>query len=131
MCDGGVTNPGDVCKAFGCGADFVISGALFAGCDEAEGKVVEIDGKKFKQYYGMSSYLAQEKHFSGIRKYSASEGREKLVPAIGPLSRVLQEIDGGLRSACTYIGCDKMKNFSKHCTFYKVNKQVNTLFANC
>jgi len=131
MCDGGVANPGEVCKAFGCGADFIISGSLFAGCNEADGDVVEVDGKKFKQYYGMSSYLAQQKHFGGIRKYSASEGREKLIPCTGSVEDALQEIDGGIRSACTYIGCDKMKSFSRQCTFYKVHKQLNMHFASC
>lgn len=89
MCDGGVTNPGDVCKAFGCGADFVISGSLFAGCEEADGEIIEKDGKKFKQYYGMSSHLAQMKHFGGVRKYSASEGIEKLIPYTGTLEDAL------------------------------------------
>ena len=131
MCDGGVASPGDVCKAFGAGADFVISGALFAGCEEAEGDAIEIDGKKYKQYYGMSSHLAQAKHFGGIRKYSSSEGREKLIPCSGSLQDVLDDIDGGIRSCCTYIGCEKMKNFSRHTTFYRVHKQLNTLFANC
>lgn len=131
MCDGGVASPGDVCKAFGAGADFVISGSLFAGCEEAAGDVVEIGGKKYKQYYGMSSHLAQAKHFGGVRKYSSSEGREKLIPCSGTLQDALDDIDGGIRSCCTYIGCEKMKNFCRHTTFYRVHKQLNTLFANC
>ena len=146
MCDGGVNSAGDVCKAFGAGADFVISGSLFAGCDEAEGDIIEkqyqsneldenlkpiIISKKFKQYYGMSSHLAQEKHFGGIRKYSASEGREKLIPYIGSLEKVLQDIDGGLKSCCAYIGCIKMKNFSRQTTFYKVRQQLNMKFDKC
>lgn len=153
MSDGGVNSAGDVCKAFGAGADFVISGSLFAGCDEAEGETIskwyksntvdrECSGckvsyypiyveKKFKQYYGMSSHLAQEKHFGGVRSYSASEGREKLIPCTGPLESVLNDIDGGLKSCCTYIGCTKMKNFSRHTTFYKVRRQLNTKFDVC
>lgn len=131
MSDGGVTNTGDICKAFGGGSDFVISGSLFSGCQEAAGELIEINGKKYKQYYGMSSHFAQQKHFGGIRSYSASEGREKLIPYVGTLDSVLQGIDGGIKSCCTYIGCDKMKNFSRHTTFYKVHNQLNTLFANC
>lgn len=146
MCDGGVNSAGDVCKAFGAGADFVISGSLFAGCDEAEGSIIEkhyqsdelddnfepiVVEKKFKQYYGMSSHLAQEKHFGGVRKYSASEGREKLIPYAGSLDDVIQDIDGGLKSCCAYIGCTKMKNFSRHTTFYKVRHQLNMKFASC
>lgn len=131
MSDGGANSPGDICKAFGAGADFVISGSLFSGCEEADGDLIELNGKKFKKYYGMSSHLAQEKHFGGIRKYSSSEGREKLIPYTGTLEEKLQDIDGGLRSCCTYIGCSKMKHFSKHTTFYKVNKQLNTVFDKC
>lgn len=131
MCDGGVNTAGDVCKAFCAGADFVISGSLFAGCDEADGDIIEKNGKKFKQYYGMSSHLAQVKHFGGVRKYSASEGREKLVPYVGPLENILQDIDGGLKSCCTYIGCEKMKNISRHATFYKVRHQLNMKFSAC
>lgn len=131
MCDGGVNSPGDVCKAFGAGADFIISGSLFSGCDEADGDIIEKNGKKYKQYYGMSSHLAQAKHFGGIRKYSSSEGREKLIPYVGSLFDVLQDIDGGIRSCCAYIGCTKMKNFSRHTTFYRVHQQLNTKFANC
>lgn len=131
LCDGGVTNSGDVCKSFGCGADMIISGSLFAGCDEADGNVIEVNGKKYKQYYGMSSHLAQAKHFGGVRKYSASEGIEKLIPYTGTLEDVLQDIDGGIRSCCTYIGCSKMKNFSRHTTFFKVHKQFNAIFEGC
>lgn len=146
LCDGGVNSAGDVCKAFGAGADFIISGSLFAGCDEATGDIIEkqylldeldedgasvIVTKKFKQYYGMSSHLAQAKHFGGVRQYSASEGREKLIPYVGPLDGVLSDIDGGLKSCCAYIGCTKMKNFSRHTTFYKVRHQLNTKFAVC
>lgn len=131
MCDGGVNSPGDVCKAFGAGADFIISGSLFSGCDEADGDVIEKDGKKWKQYYGMSSHLAQVKHFGGVRKYSASEGREKLVPYVGPLVNVLQDIEGGLKSCCAYIGCTKMKNFSRQTTFYRVKHQLNMKFDGC
>jgi GMP reductase len=132
MSDGGANSAGDICKAFGAGADFVISGSLFAGCEEADNRYQIVkDGKIFKRYYGMSSHLAQELHFGGIRNYSASEGREKLIPYIGTLSDVLQDIDGGLKSCCTYIGCTKMKNFSKHTTFYKVNRQLNMKFNDC
>lgn len=146
ICDGGVNSAGDVCKAFGAGADFVISGSLFAGCDEADGSIIEkqclldelnengepvIVTKKFKQYYGMSSHLAQAKHFGGVKKYSASEGREKLIPYTGSIDNVIQDIDGGLKSCCAYVGCTKMKNFSRHVTFYKVRRQLNMKFDKC
>ena len=83
--DGGCKTPGDIAKAFGCGADFVMCGGMFAGAEEAEGEVVYINNKPHKQFYGMSSNLAQEKHFGGRRSYSTSEGREKYIPVVGTL----------------------------------------------
>lgn len=131
LCDGGCATTGDICKAFGCGADLVISGSLFAATYDAEGEVIYRHDKPHKAYYGMSSHLAQEKHFGGIRKYSASEGIEKLIPITGTLDEILQDINGGLKSCMSYIGATKMKNFSRHTTFYKVHKQFNAIFENC
>lgn len=128
VCDGGCNNPGAVCKALGAGADIVMSGSMFAGTDEAEGETVEINGKLYKQYYGMSSHYAQQKHFGGIRAYSASEGMEKMIPCTGPVQGVLGDILGGIRSAMTYIGCREIKSFSKHTAFYKVRHQFNDVF---
>ena len=131
LCDGGCTTPGDIVKAFGCGADFVMLGGMFAGVEEAAGETVEIDGKKFKQFYGMSSNLAQEKHFGGIRSYSTTEGREVLIPVTGTLDEALDDIEGGIKSAMCYIGARQLKNIPKNCTFYKVHNQLNTRFADC
>lgn len=130
MCDGGVKTPGDVCKALCAGADFVMTGSLFAGCTEASGDIVEVNGKKFKHYYGMSSKLAQDTHFGGMSTYRTSEGREKLIPYTGDLADVITDINGGIRSCCTYIGSRKIKHMSRQASFYKVNHQVNVLFAN-
>ena len=129
--DGGCTNPGDIVKAFGCGADFVMLGGMFAGCEEAEGEIVYINNKPHKAFYGMSSNLAQERHFGGRHKGSTSEGREKLIPVVGPLSSILDDIEGGIKSAMCYMGAHKIKNIPKCCTFYKVHNQLNTVFANC
>ena len=78
--------------------------------------------KKFKQHFGMSSTLANNKFAGGMKDYKASEGREALIPYTGPLKEILIEIQGGLRSAMTYIGCTKLKHISKHTTFFKVNE---------
>ena len=146
MSDGGAVIPGDICKAFCAGADFIMSGSIFAGCDEAEGELVarqyltdELDDnfkpvaaeKKFKQYYGMSSKYAQEKHFGKFNSYRSSEGRTKLIPSTGPLAGVVEDINGSIRSCCSYIGSHKLKHMPKHATFYKVNRQLNEVFANC
>ena len=130
--DGGCKTPGDIAKALGCGADFVMCGGIFAGAKEAEAaKFIAEDGKQFNAFYGMSSDLAQEKHFGGRRKYSTTEGREKYVPVIGSLDSIFDDIEGGLKSAMCYIGAKKLKNIPKNCTFYKVRHQLNMKFDGC
>lgn len=132
MSDGGCVNPCDINKAFCAGADFVMIGGMFAGSDVADGDVVEQpDGKKYKRYYGMSSKYAQEKHFGKFNHYRSSEGREKLIPFTGSLLDTIEDINGSIRSCCTYIGSHNIKHMSKHATFYRVNRQLNTVFANC
>lgn len=132
MCDGGCKVIGDICKAFCGGADFVMTGSMFAGSEESEGNVIELNGKKYKEYYGMSSKLAQERHFGGFKSnVRSSEGREKLVPYKGNIIDIIEDINGGIRSCMTYIGCKRIKNMSKHTTFYRVNRQLNTLFDQC
>lgn len=148
--DGGITCPGDIGKAFGGGADFVMIGGLFAGTDEAEGEVITkyfstnehpfegdnvkclpvLETKQFKKFYGMSSTLAQETFGNGKPNYRASEGRVSLVPYVGSVSDVVDEMLGGLRSTMTYLGATKLKDIPKCCTFYKVNHQLNTMFEN-
>lgn len=129
--DGGCKTVGDIGKAFGCGADFVMLGGMFAGCEEAEGETVYIDNKPHKLFYGMSSNLAQERHFGGRRASSTSEGREKYIPITGSIEDVIKDIKGGLNSLMTYIGARKLKDIPKCCTFFKVNSQLNLKFANC
>ena len=126
--DGGCTCPGDVAKAFGAGADFVMLGGMLAGSDEASGELASIDGKSYKQFYGMSSKKAQEECFGGMKEYRTSEGREKLIPYTGPVSNTMDDILGGLRSTMTYIGAKKLKDIPKCTTFYRVNRQLNTVF---
>lgn len=151
--DGGITCPGDIGKAFGAGADFIMIGGLYAGTDEADGEIIEktyltterntehttcgfkshdkvYETKKFKMFYGMSSTLAQEKFGNGKPKYRASEGRVTLVPYVGSVDDVNEEFLGGLRSTMTYIGATKLKDIPKCCVFYKVNNQLNRMYEN-
>jgi GMP reductase len=114
--DGGCRTPGDIAKAFGAGADFVMLGGMFAGAQECDGEWTE-EGLKV---YGMSSSEAQEKYSGGVPEYATSEGRCSIVPAKGPVSSVLSEITGGLRSACSYVGARRLKDFSKCCSFVRV-----------
>jgi GMP reductase len=119
--DGGCKLPGDVCKAFAAGADFVMLGGLLAGTDECEGEW-EGEEKKVLKFYGMSSKKAQEKHGSGLKDYRSSEGRVKKIPYKGPVVDTVQDILGGLRSACSYTGATRLKDFAKTAQFVRVNR---------
>ncbi|MGV8162113.1 MAG: GMP reductase [Candidatus Nanoarchaeia archaeon] len=126
MSDGGAIYSSDIAKAFCAGADFVMSGSLFAGHTESGGNLIEKNGKKYKQYYGMSSFEAQKKYYGEIPKHRASEGRYTEIPYKGDVDEFVQEILGSLRSTATYIGARKLKEFSKRTTFIIVNRQLNT-----
>jgi GMP reductase len=127
--DGGCTTPGDVAKAFGGGADFVMLGGMFAGHDECAGEVVEREGRSSKRFYGMSSKAAMSRYAGGVAEYRAAEGKEVLVPYRGPVALTVQEILGGVRSACTYVGARQLKELSKRTTFVRVTQQLNEVFG--
>lgn len=144
IADGGCTCPGDVAKAFGAGADFVMLGGMLAGHDEGGGELVTkiydmpytfkdrkpvIETKSFVQFYGMSSDTAMNKHHGGVAEYRSSEGRTVEVPYRGPVENTVRDILGGLRSACTYTGASELKHLSKCTTFVRVNNQFNNVFS--
>jgi len=124
--DGGITCPGDMAKAFGGGADFVMCGGVFAGHDENPGDIVEENGEKIKLFYGMSSKHAMEKHYGKMEKYRSSEGRCIKVKYKGKLENTILDYLGGIRSTCAYINAHKIKHMSKCVTFVVVNQQLNT-----
>ena len=159
--DGGIVEVGDICKAFALNADFIMSGGMFAGTDEAEGEIITrcirlneysfdtsyyldpdtkiktfvdipdkpmFEYKKYKLYYGMSSTLANNKFAGGMKDYKASEGREAFIPYTGSLDKILQDIKGGIASACTYMGTVSVKDMSKCATLIKVNHTINKVF---
>ena len=126
--DGGICYPGDVSKAFGGGSDFVMIGSMFAGHEECPGEVLEEDGKKYKLFYGMSSDTAMNKHHGGVASYRSSEGKTVKVPYKGPVIHTIQNILGGVRSTCTYVGASRLKDLSKCATFVRVNRKVNTFY---
>ena len=157
IADGGCTTAGDVAKAFGGGADFVMLGGMLAGHKEGGGKVitkhfstgeykkVHDDGmggeiptldrfvpvyeeRKFVQFYGMSSDTANMKHFGGLKNYRSSEGRDVTVPYKGDIDNTVQDILGGLRSACTYVGAAGLKQLSKCATFVRCYDTHNRVF---
>uniref|UniRef100_A0A8C7D051 GMP reductase n=1 Tax=Oncorhynchus kisutch TaxID=8019 RepID=A0A8C7D051_ONCKI len=126
--DGGCSCPGDVAKAFGAGADFVMMGGMLAGHDQCLGEVVQKDGKKVKLFYGMSSDTAMKKYVGGVAEYRASEGRTVEVPYRGDVENTIRDILGGLRSTCTYVGAAKLKELSRRTTFIRVTQQASTMF---
>ncbi len=126
--DGGCTTPGDIAKAFGAGADFVMLGGMLAGHDESGGEIIEKKGESFKRFYGMSSSTAMEKHVGGVADYRASEGKTVEVPYRGKVENTLQDILGGLRSTCTYVGAARLKELTKRTTFIRVTEQENQVY---
>ena len=151
IADGGCTSPGDVAKAFGAGADFVMLGGMLAGYDEGGGEVItkfvetdqleynvgvhldrykhKIKEKKFVEFHGMSSNNAQEKN-NDTRDYRTSEGRVVQIPYKGSVDSGIRDILGGLRSTCSYVGAKSLKELSKRTTFVQVNngKQYNSMY---
>lgn len=127
--DGGITCPGDLAKGFGGGADFIMIGGQFAGHDENPGEIEEINGEKYKLFYGMSSENAMKKHYGQMDKYRSSEGRCIKIKYKGSLEETVLSYLGGLRSTCTYINSKNIKNISKCTTFIKTNRQLNTIFS--
>ena len=127
--DGGCTSPGDLAKAFGAGADFIMLGGMLAGHDECGSDIVEVNGVKKMRFYGMSSREAMTKYAGGVAGYRASEGKEVLLDYRGPVENTLQDILGGVRSACTYVGARTLKELSKRTTFVRVTQQINEIFG--
>ena len=118
-------HPGDVAKAFGAGADFVMLGGMLSGHDEGGGEIK--DGKV--TFYGMSSDTAMNKHSGGVAEYRSSEGRTVEVKYKGPVQNTVLDLLGGLRSTCTYVGAPSLKQLSKCTTFIRVNRQINDVFV--
>jgi GMP reductase len=127
--DGGCTSAGDVAKAFAAGADFVMLGGMLSGHQECAGDQIEKNGKTYKRFYGMSSAEAMTRHRGGVDDYRASEGRSVDVPFRGPVENTILDILGGLRSACTYVGAQRLKELSKRTTFIRVSQQLNEIFT--
>jgi GMP reductase len=174
--DGGCTTVGDICKAYGAGADFVMIGGMLAGTDECEGeweytgrkeysyvhedsrhlgwpfnkeeqmigmgtdltvyttfdkekdKTVKEEGEKRSfAFYGMSSYDAQDK-YNNRADHRGSEGKRVVIPAKGPVSLVMKEIEAGIRSCCAYIGATSIKEMHKCATFVRVNNTHNRIY---
>ena len=149
MISGGIKGCHDACIAFGAGCDFLMTGSLFAGTDEADGEIIEKyyesdelikhdDGsftnklmkKQFKKYFGMASKYAMKLYNSG-GNYKTDEGRMKLIPYVGSLDSVLQQLEGGIKSMMCFIGAKTLKEVPKKTTFYRISHGLNNKFLSC
>lgn len=104
IADGGIRSAGDVCKALALGADVVMCGSLFAGCEESTGPVIKYRDKLYKQHAGQASFAVK-------RSKRYVEGDDTLVPYRGTLHSVLDRIEDGLRSAMSYMNCETLEEF--------------------
>ncbi|XP_046416262.1 GMP reductase 2-like [Neodiprion fabricii] len=128
IADGGCINVGDLAKAFGAGADFVMIGGMLAGHDQSGGKIIKRDGKLYSQFYGLCSRAAMEKHYGGVAEYRAAEGKEVEIPYKGDVEATILDMLGGLRSACTYVGAKRLQELYRQTTFIRCTQQSNPVF---
>ena len=126
--DGGICCPGDASKAIGGGSDFVMLGSMLAGHEESPGEILEENGEKYKLFYGMSSDTALNKYHGGVASYRSSEGKTVKVKYRGLLEDTINNILGGIRSTCTYVGAQRIKDLSKCTSFMRVNNIVNSYY---
>ena len=108
IADGGLRNPGDIAVALAVGSSCAMMGNVFAGCTESPGRLVALEGRYYKEYYGMGSPRARRKRFVQDRysqpSKAISEGVEGWVPYRGPVADIISEFIGGLRAAMGYVG---------------------------
>lgn len=125
IADGGITCVGDIAKAIGAGAKYVKLGSMLAGHDEGGQEVITKEDKQYVEFYGMSSRTAQEKHKGYLASYRSSEGRTILIPYKGPVKAMMEDILGGLRSTCAYVGSQRLSQLHLYTEFIRVNNQYN------
>lgn len=125
LADGGIKSSGDAAKAIAAGADALCMGNIFAGTDEAPGKLIKIKGKKYKVYRGSTSKEAKEEHLKSLKDLSNGytnyvEGVAGLVPYKGPVKNIVEEYTHALQSALSYIGAKNIQQFHKKAQFIQV-----------
>ena len=129
IADGGIRYSGDIAKAIAAGADCIMAGSLFAGTDEAPGRITTIKGRRYKQYRGMGSLgvmssgessdrYFQKKHI-GRTKF-VPEGVEGVTPYVGRVSDVIYQLVGGLKSAMGYTGSKTIADLKKNGKFIRI-----------
>ncbi len=127
--DGGCTRPGTLQKHSVPVQTLLCSAACLPATMKAAVKFLEKDGKKYRAFYGMSSKSAMDKYAGGVAHYRAAEGKTVLLEDRGPVEGTIQDILGGVRSACTYVGARRLKELTKRTTFVRVTQQLNEVFG--
>jgi IMP dehydrogenase len=128
IADGGIRYSGDIAKALAAGADTVMLGSLFAGTEEAPGETVLYQGRSYKAYRGMGSLGAMQQGAADRYFQDASANVEKLVPEgiegrvpyKGPVSAVIHQLVGGVRSAMGYLGCRTIAELQEKARFVEI-----------
>jgi len=131
IADGGCNSSGDMVKAFAAGADFVMIGGMLAGHEECDGELVfedDVEEPVGMEFYGMASQTAMDRHGHPNREYRGEEGKTVTVPYRGPVEHTANDILGGIRSACTYVGAKRLKDLTKCTTFVRVNNTHNRIY---
>lgn len=122
VADGGIRASGDIVKALAFGADFVMIGGMLAGTRPTPGKIIEKNGKKFKQYRGMASFEAQQEFMGGVPEWKTAEGVAVDVPYREDEESIIADIIGGLRSGLTYGGAASIHELQRKMSYVLVTQ---------
>ena len=126
--DGGCVTTGDICKAIGAGAKMVMIAGMVSKSEECD-NIVEIDGKKYVNLYGLGSTKMYNLTKPTEQEYRPNEGRDLLLPTNGSIIDVIRQIQGGLRSVCTYVGANNINQLYNKVKFVRVNNTINNSLA--
>ena len=126
--DGGCVTAGDVAKAIGAGASMVMIAGMVSKSEECD-NIVEVDGKKYVNFYGLGSTKMYDLTKPTEQEYRPNEGRDLLIPCKGSITSVIKQIQGGLRSACTYVGAEHINQLYGLVRFVRVQNTINNSLA--
>jgi len=124
IADGGCVTSGDVCKAIAAGADLVMIAGMVSKSEECD-NIVEVDGKKYVNFFGLGSNKQYSLTNPTEQEYRPNEGRDLLIPVQGSIVDVTNQIKGALRSVCTYVGVDNINDLHTNVEFIRVNNIIN------
>lgn len=122
--DGGCVTSGDVCKAIAAGAEIVMIAGMVSKSEECD-NIVEIDGKKYVNFFGLGSNKMYNLTNPTEKEYRPNEGRDLLIPCQGSIVDIVKQIQGGLRSVCTYVGAKSITELYEKSQFVRVNSTIN------